>query len=250
MPLGIPLSWPAGQSGYKCTSINELFTNSGDNKVICQDIPFTNPLVKGPVRMTAQSTTDLLASKLSLDPGIFFSSLKKAVQAPLGGQGLMHDLAREGDVLSAEVILETGGEIDHPDCEGRRPLHDAAAHGRLDMVRFLVAHGAQIDAVTRPFGHSALYLAVEGGHRDVVRFLLQTGAVAGMPDHVTGQSPLHVAAAQGDLCMAGILIAAGINVAAEDRQGRTARDFAIRNGHRSLEKVLLKVMAHHAAYGF
>lgn len=200
--------------------------------------------------MTAPSTmTDLLAYNFNLDTPDLAALFGHQKPFHHIGQSFLHDLAREGDVLSAEVILDAGGEIDLPDDEGRRPLHEAAYFGRLDMVQFLVANGAIIDAPIHPFGYTALYYAVQQGHAAVATWLHAQGARLDVRDRLTGRGLLHHAAANGDMHMAGILIAAGADVFAEDAKGMTARDYAARSNNRQLENVLVKVMMHHAAYG-
>lgn len=204
--------------------------------------------------MTAPSgSTDLLAH--NLNTGIssfdvttrdFFERLRNAPLSPLVGQSFLHELAREGDVLSAEVLIAAGAETDRPDDEGRRPLHEAAAAGRLEMAKLLLKHGAIMDAPIAPFGHTALYLAVQGSHYEMTRFLCEKGARLRVQDSLSGEGLLHIAAGRGDMRMAGILIAAGADVLAEDHRGQTARDHAARKGHMELEKTLLKVMQHHA----
>ncbi len=161
---------------------------------------------------------------------------------------LMHDLAREGDLLSAEVIFEAGAPIDSPNDEGRRPLHEAAFFGHIDMVAFLLDNGAYVDAEVQPFGHTPLMLAVQQSKYDIVAYLLKRGASLGTADRLSGFGLLHIAAAKGDVKMAGLLIKAGVNVFAEDKRGMTARDAAARAKHIGLEKTLLKVMEHHAKY--
>lgn len=191
--------------------------------------------------------TDLLAYNFNLGSAQFQTS-DSAAAARLS-KSFMHELAREGDVLSAEVVLETGGNVDMPDDEGRRPLHEAAHFGQADMAAFLLSNGALVDAPLHPFGTTALYLAVQQGHMPVVRLLLEKGARVDVCDRLSGQGLLHMAAARGDMPLAGLLIAAGIDVLREDGRGQTARDYAARYKHAELERVLLKVMEHHARYG-
>jgi ankyrin repeat protein len=160
----------------------------------------------------------------------------------------MHDLAREGDLLSAEVVFDVGGAIDQPNDEGRRPLHEAAFYGHLDMVQFLLECGADINAPIHPFGHTALYLAAQQSRYDIVQYIIKRGARMNVADTLMGTGLLHIAAAKNDMRLTGILLAAGMDVFQENFKGHTARDTAARAGHRELEGVLLKVMAHRAMF--
>ncbi len=187
--------------------------------------------------MTTSVMTDLLAYNFNID-----------TTDPSLRHSFMHDLAREGDLLSAEIIFEAGSPIDSPNDEGRRPIHEAAFFGHLDMVRFFISNGVAIDAPVHPFGHTALYLAVQQSHYDIVRYLIKSGARLSVADSLMGTGLLHIAAAKNDMKMVGILIAAGVNVFHENRNGMTARDVAARSNHRMLEKTLLRVMEHHAKY--
>lgn len=196
--------------------------------------------------MTAATiATDLIAYNFDLGASNILARLKP-LDHDLTGQTFMHELAREGDILSAEALMNAGCEIDIADEEGRRPLHEAALYGRLDMVKFLTRNGAQVDATLMPFGYTALYYAVDRGHHAIVRTLLSCGANLSVVDRLSGQGLLHLAAIHGDVEMAGILIASGVNVFHEDRRGQTARDLAARHNHRDMERTLLKVMMHHA----
>lgn len=194
-------------------------------------------------------TTDLLAYNFNLDTPDLSALFGPGRGAGHLGQSFMHELAREGDVLSAEVLFDAGLDIDRADDQGRRPLHEAASAGRLDMVQFLLSAGALLDAPVHPFGYTALLCAVQQGQADIARYLIAQGAKLDVTDRLTGQGLLHIAAARGDMQMAGILIAAGIDVLAEDSRGQTARDHAARGNYKDLERTLLKVMQHHAVYG-
>ena len=198
--------------------------------------------------MTPTIMTDHRAYNFNLNAADFTSQLRDHRPFSLVHQSFMHELAREGDLLSAEVIFHAGNEADLPDDIGRRPLHEAAFYGHLDMVRFFLENGALLDAPIHPFGHTALYLAVQQSRYDVVRYLIKSGARLSVEDTLMGTGLLHIAASNGDMQMAGILISSGIDVFHEDKKGVTARDIAARHGHNCLTKVLLKVMEHHAKY--
>lgn len=186
-------------------------------------------------------------SVLTDSPAYNFNVDNDALASPLR-HSFMHDLAREGDLLSAEVVFDVGGAVDQPNDEGRRPLHEAAFYGHLDMVSFLLECGADINAPIHPFGHTALYLAVQQSRYDVVQYLIKRGARMDVTDSLMGTGLLHIAAAKNDMRLTGILVAAGMDVFQENSNGLTARDTAARAGHRELEGVLLKLMAHRALY--
>lgn len=197
--------------------------------------------------MTATSSTvDLLAHNFNLGVIDFFAYFKPPQPQDLPGRSPLHALVREGDLLAVEALIEKGADCNRPDGEGRVPLHEAAAAGDVGMLSFLLDAGAQIDAAIAPMGHTALYLAVEGGHLPAAQLLIASGAKLGAADGITGQGLLHMTAARGDMRLAGLLIAAGADVYAEDRKGRTPRDYAARANHAELERALLKVMEHRA----
>jgi ankyrin repeat protein len=193
--------------------------------------------------MTAPSvTTDLLAYNFNLETTDFLSQFRQT----LVGQSFLHELAREGDVLTAELLITAGSEVDLPDTQGRRPLHEAAFFGQTDMIRFLTSKGALLDAPIPSFGHTALYLAVEQGHYAAAEILIARGARLSVKDHLCGQGLLHIAAAKGNLRLAGLFISSGIDVFQEDHKGQTARDYAAKYNQKEMERILLKVMEHHA----
>lgn len=199
--------------------------------------------------MTAPSqTVDLIAYNFNIETPDFLSTLQKAARPSLTGESYLHTLAREGDVMTIDLLLDDGFAADQPDAQGHRPLHEAARCGHADVAALLLAHGARTDARTDPFGVSALMLAVENGHHDTVRLLLERGADLRARDSLSGQNALHIAAAHGDIKMLGILVSAGMGVFTEDRNGLTARDYAARARRTEAEKVLVKLMAHHARY--
>ena len=193
-------------------------------------------------------TIDLIAYNFNIESTDFFTTLQKAARPSLVGESYLHTLAREGDSLTIDLLLQDGAAVDAADAQGSRPLHEASRCGHLDVVNVLLAHGAKLDAKTDPLGVSALMLAIEHGHHDLVRLLVSRGASLSARNRLNGQGVLHLAAQQGDLTTIGLLISAGAGVFMEDRQGQTPRDHAARTHHRAAEQALVKVMSHQARY--
>lgn len=85
------------------------------------------------------------------------------------------------------------------------PLHFAAQAGQIDVVEYLVAEGADVNAENIS-GETPLQLAVDKGHKEVAEFLFQKGAFFSM----------HTVARLGDAARVKSLIKAGAGVNADD----------------------------------
>lgn len=64
--------------------------------------------------------------------------------------------------------------------DGAPPLFVAAQHGHLDVVKYLVEHGAAIDS-PRNTGATPLFITCQHGHLDVAKYLVKRGAQVSAP---------------------------------------------------------------------
>lgn len=102
-----------------------------------------------------------------------------------------------GDTVALAKALADGANVDALDTRtaqnGRRALNWAALNNRADAIRWLLAHGASIEAVNHT-GYTALHHAAEAGAVDATRVLLAAGAD---PKHANleGVTPLAQRAA-------------------------------------------------------
>lgn len=74
----------------------------------------------------------------------------------------------------AELLVEFGADVNIEE-RGFTALHGAASFGRTRMVEWLLANGANVNALM-PYGGTPLHLAAYGGHLPVADLLLQQGA--------------------------------------------------------------------------
>jgi ankyrin repeat protein len=78
-----------------------------------------------------------------------------------------------GDREIARMLIEFGdAELNH---KGWAPIHYAAFENHPEVIRYLVAKGADKDALA-PNGYSALMLAARGGHLEAAKALLYDDA--------------------------------------------------------------------------
>jgi ankyrin repeat protein len=92
-------------------------------------------------------------------------------RSPFGDSALMMASLR-GDLDIARLLLEHGAELNHG---GWAPIHYAAFENHAAVIRYLIAKGADKDAIA-PNGYSALMLAARGGHLEAAKALLYEDA--------------------------------------------------------------------------
>jgi ankyrin repeat protein len=80
------------------------------------------------------------------------------------------DAARVRSLLGRHPRLATT-----PDGRGDQPIHHAARNGDTEIVRLLIARGADVNA-RNPRGHTVLYCAGGHGHLETLQLLLGAGA--------------------------------------------------------------------------
>ena len=100
----------------------------------------------------------------------------------------------------------------------------ASQQGHLDVVRELLARGADVNA-RRNAGATALHHASWKGHAEVVRELLSRGAAVNARAS-NGRTPLINACDKGQLAAATLLLDAGADLALLDNVGWSALRFA------------------------
>jgi len=92
-----------------------------------------------------------------------------------------HIAASKGDIETLKKIADENKEALHLKDENQwQPIHEAARSGQMDVVKFLVLHGADINAVTlNGEGSSPLNIALNNLSVDhpVAQYLNEMGAV-------------------------------------------------------------------------
>eukprot|EP00730_Choanoeca_flexa_P001857 TRINITY_DN10815_c0_g1_i1.p1 TRINITY_DN10815_c0_g1~~TRINITY_DN10815_c0_g1_i1.p1 ORF type:complete len:579 (+),score=82.62 TRINITY_DN10815_c0_g1_i1:109-1845(+) len=119
--------------------------------------------------------------------------------------------------------------------DARPSLSAAAANGHLEVVRLLLAQGAECN-LADSIGWTALHAACRRGHLDVAQELLQHGAAINQRSN-RGLTPLHAAAAEGQDEVVCMLLNAGADMKTHHR---SLKEYAIAGGSVQLLQHILK----------
>ncbi len=155
-------------------------------------------------------------------------------------EGVARVLDREPDLVNAEEdwTAEEAYEARTLYANAATALVRASERDDLEMVRFLVERGANVNKVCGcAAAESPMWLAVTTRSTDMARYLVELGADVNCRAFA-GHAPLHVAAMRGWDDMVRLLLDAGADTAARDQGGRTPLDWALQNGHESIAALL------------
>ena len=144
----------------------------------------------------------------------------------------LYEAAATGNARRLKTILgQSRARINEPNQEGFTPLGLAAFFGRVEAVRVLLEHRADVNQKPPSrFANTALDAAVAGNHLEVVRVLVDAGADVNVRS--AGEAtPLHKAAQHGNLDVLRLLLDHGAEARAKREGGNTPLDDAREKGH-------------------
>ena len=175
-----------------------------------------------------------------------------------GGNTPLVAATRDGNFEVVRMLVEAGADVNRPNAEGTLPLemgidsfHDDTY---ADIAQFLLAHGAQVNAVDRPQGYTALDFAAMGGQVKVIDVLLAHGAHIDEPkrrtilhtgapdpsDWQAGWTALDFAVNRSQLAAVVRLLDKGANINARSEDGSTALLMAVAGRKTSIVRLLLE----------
>jgi len=164
----------------------------------------------------------------------------------------------DDDAATFARVLKGGVNIEATNSGGETPLYVAAEKGRLEMVKLLLAHHADSQALT-PNGESVLHAAsmidsaalmtalidagapINHANNDgetpllwatmtgtfmAVKALADAGADLDIADTRVGNTPLHAAAWHDDILLVHYLLSKHVRTDIRNKQGLTAFDLA------------------------
>jgi uncharacterized protein len=171
------------------------------------------PLVQLLLRRGASSEAVSEDSKCALDFACergyidVLKALLAAGAAVAGGAGMSIHMATADSIFAksaqirlqlVKLLLAHGADVDAQNSNGQTPLMLAALEGTLKLAGVYLAAGASINAACTRWRRTALHYATDLCDLEMVKLLLEKGADA-TATNIYGELPLHAACRAGAL---------------------------------------------------
>ena len=159
---------------------------------------------------------------------------------------------------SARLLLAAGANVQAKSDKGWQPLHSAATTGNLELVEWLLAQGADLNARTNPPPSvnddsltkegflSALDLAVLDGHGQLARILLAAGASFDASSRTScGFSILQDTVFQGEKALLRLMLENGVLPTESPPPGECSALHlcCMKHGHEKIARLLIEAGA-------
>ncbi|MEE6485606.1 hypothetical protein FKM82_014347 [Ascaphus truei] len=155
------------------------------------------------------------------------------IQDLLRGDAALLDAAKKGCVARLKKLCATDN-VNCRDTQGRHstPLHLAAGYNNLEVVEYLLQHGADVNAQDKG-GLIPLHNAASYGHVDVAALLIKFNACVNANDK-WAFTPLHEASQKGRTQLCALLLAHGADPSLKNQEGQTSLDLVTADDVRAL----------------
>jgi len=217
----------------------------------CGSMPGSGPTSLDPVRMVnAISTDDVRYVRGAVESKVV--SVNQLVPAPayMEGTPMITVAARAGSLEVLRYLIAAGADVNARTPAGETPVMLAAFFGvgeegaqsyarHESAMRLLVSAGASVD--NDPHNYTPLAYAAYKGRQETLRYLLEHGASvnANVYDGVSWiNTPLMMASIMGHYDTAVILLNAGADARVRIKDGPTARELAVKYQHERLARTL------------
>lgn len=157
---------------------------------------------------------------------------------PVAGINKLHDAAAQGSLECVKWFVSQGIDVNSIDAKGGTPLHFAAGNGHGTIIKELVQLGAEVDAQAKN-GATPLHSAAGAGRAVAVKALMQAGADI-VARTKLGTTPLHSASLNGHAEIIKIFQQAGCDLDVCDEEGATPLHWGALHGHLPAAEMLLE----------
>jgi ankyrin repeat protein len=128
--------------------------------------------------------------------------------------------ADNGSADAVKSLIRAGAAAGAHDGYGNTPLHRAAMHGHIEVVKLLLREYSAEVNIKNIDGYTPLHLAALIGHLEEVRILLEHSADSTIKN-ADGDTPLHYTAGKGQVEIVELFLRGGAAVNSHNNRGDT-----------------------------
>ena len=195
----------------------DVVTVFGENPAAADFHQFTKDADKVSEAGDAGAMKSLLSSSVVLSLAARYARSVESLR-----RDILSHACQTGNITLVAHLLDDGGQLGKMlvsdrcftaagSCEAASPLWIAAANGESDLVKMLIARGADPSGAASD-GTTPFYAACQHGSVAVLRLLHGCGVDMEQADEADGTSPVHIAAAEGNLEALRFLHKQGVNM--------------------------------------
>jgi quinoprotein dehydrogenase-associated probable ABC transporter substrate-binding protein len=246
MTLAVPRGRPDIKAAIEAAlaehrdEIHQILVDYGVPLVKCEDCLISGDLPSHgayqPPKPAVQTAAEgAAAAKAHLAK---MADLKKSLAAGASPDDELNNAIVANDIDRVRYLMTHGAHVNAPDPEGYTPLINATRFGFVGVATYLVEHNADVNTADHS-GWTALTYAAWDDSPDLIKMLLQHGAKLNATEN-EGLTPLAIAAQNGKVKATEALIAAGADVNAPvAKGGYTPLMLASISGSRELAALLV-----------
>ncbi|XP_061171283.1 putative ankyrin repeat protein RF_0381 [Saccostrea echinata] len=155
------------------------------------------------------------------------------------GKTVLHLCCRKGKIDLCECLVKTYSQLPYAkDNNGHSALHDAALGGNVDLIRFLLERGLDINS-TRNDGKTVLHLCCMNSMTDMCKYLVKMYPLLLDVSDNDGENVLHDAAWGGDIDILKFLLGKGLDINSTRNDGKIVLHQCCLNGKIDMCKYLV-----------
>ncbi len=148
-----------------------------------------------------------------------------SLNIPLNPDSFAHYICAD-DEEKCKIFFAAGMDINAVDSAGTPMICNAARSGKVNMIKWLLSKEANINAVSKDRGYTAIMDAIWKNKFEIVQLLIKKGADLSTISK-DGQPIAVLAAGIGNIQICKLLAKHGVDVHAKDHMGMSAYEYAV-----------------------